>query len=109
MGPYDVVASLNRRAGVTGALVTDENGALLADQDSENPEVLAAATTFVLSCVTKLGDALALGDPLYVIAGSSQRRLGFIKGIARLAAVEISSASAAAGACQEAVALLYEP
>ena len=108
MGPYDVVASLSKRAGVSGVLVADQNGALLAEEDSENPEALAATASFTLSCVTKLGDALALGDPLYIIAASSQRRLGFVQGVERLAALELSVLSTAAGACQEAGALLHE-
>ncbi|MBN1425163.1 hypothetical protein JXA88_11465 [Candidatus Fermentibacteria bacterium] len=108
MEPREVVEALGGFAGVSGALICDGSATILAESGTANAGAVAAATAFVLACGTKLGDALALGDVLYVVAGSTQRRVGFIRGPANLVALEASSPAAATRACQEARVVLRE-
>lgn len=106
MEPRDVVESLGGFAGVSGALICDASASILAESGAIAAEAMAAATVFVIACGTRLGDAFALGDVLYVVAGTAQRKVGFVRGTANLAALEASSPAAAARACQEARVLL---
>lgn len=108
MDEREIAERLAAGEGVTAATVTDLDGRLLESAGADDPEATAAATAFLLSCVVRLGDALALGDPLFVVAGSTTNRLGFIQGGARRIALRLSSASGATRACQQARAMLCE-
>ncbi|MCU0610183.1 MAG: hypothetical protein MUE60_00150 [Candidatus Eisenbacteria bacterium] len=107
MEPDEIVGILGSRPGVSSVLIADQGGAILGHAGDTDPEALAAAAVFVVSCVTRLGDSLALGDPLYVLAASAHRRLAFVQGTAGLAAMELSGPAVASGACHEALALLH--
>ncbi len=107
MNPREIASAIAKRSG-GGAVVATAEGQVVASVEVPTPETMGAAATFVLACARKVGDALALGDPLYVLGGIPHRSVGFCGGTTWVVGFETPSRESALSAAQEAVAILQE-
>lgn len=104
----EMTARVVQCPGVVGAVLTDVQGGVLDQEGVANPDILAATAAFLASCTTRLGDALALGDPFSVLASSGSRRLAFVFGNCYHAALDLSASSTPVKASLEVAAILHE-
>lgn len=92
--------------GVTGVSIADPDGRCVASEDSAFADGFAAIAPFVMRCARTVGEAMGLGDNLYVLCSAGDVRFSMIGDDDVSAAIEFASPSDLNTISMDAVGLL---
>jgi len=92
--------------GVMGVSIADPDGRCVASEDATFADGYAAIAPYVMHCARTIGEAMGLGDSLYVQCSAGEKRFSMIGNEEVSAAIEFTSPSDLNTISMDAVGLL---